>query len=250
METPDWTKLTVDPVDEVVRSNVVGYLNRIRKGLPNNDYNVYLESKVLGKDVLDIGICEHTQERIDSPNWKHNVIRKHSKFSLGIDIIENLVEKLQDKGVNVAHCDATSDKYLGRKFDVVHAGDVIEHVNSPVALLNFCSRHLEDNGTIIVRTPNPYCFNYVHLHGVFGTDKSNLEHVYYICPIHALEIGRRCDLNLTDYYTLRAGKFTLRGIYTAIRHFLNFDFRHCFAELFAQDEVYSTIFVYEFKKKL
>lgn len=248
-EIHDWTKLTNDPVDGVVRDKVINYLTSIRKGLPDNDYNLYLKKNVENKEVLDIGICEHTQERIDSPDWKHNIIRNNAKYSLGVDIISDLVEKLKKQGVNVVHCDATSDKYLDKQFDIVHAGDVIEHVNSPVDLLNFCSRHLKDDGKIIVRTPNPYNFNYVNLHKKFGTDKSNMEHMFYICPIHAMEISRRCNLKLTSYYVLNPGYFTIKGLYKAAHNFVKFRFRHGLAELFAKPEVYSTIFIYEFEKK-
>ncbi len=241
----DWTKLTKDPVFNPVRNKIVRYLISIRRPL-GESYEDYLAKEVKDKSVLDIGICEHTFERMTSPAWKHNIIRNNASFSLGIDIIPDLVEKLKEQGANVALCDATSDIYLGRKFDVVHAGDVIEHVDSTVHLLKFCARHLGKGGKLIVRTPNPYCFDYVHLQKKFSTDRSNLEHIAYICPTHALEIGKRSGLCLSRYYVLYPSGFSMKGLLQAGYFMSKGKFRHAFAEVFAKPESYSTIYIYEF----
>ena len=62
-----------------------------------------------------------------------------------------LREHYNAKGFDFRHVDATSDVDLGDRFDRVFIGDVIEHVNDPVALLNFAKRHLQPNGRILVR---------------------------------------------------------------------------------------------------
>jgi 2-polyprenyl-3-methyl-5-hydroxy-6-metoxy-1,4-benzoquinol methylase len=187
---------------------------------------------------------------MESPKWKHKIITENANHSLGIDIDKKLINVLKDKGFNVLHCDATSEIYLQEKFDLVHIGDVIEHVNNPVALLSFAGRHLNDNGKIIVRTPNPYNFNYIHIQRKTGTALDNMEHVAYICPMQAHEIGLRANLNLNKYLVLYAKGLTFKGILHAGYYILKyFSFRHAFAELFAKPERYTTIYVYEFTKK-
>lgn len=71
----DWTKLTHDSLDEIVRSKVLKYLISIRRKLPQNNYDLFLEKIVRKKRVLDIGLCEHTKQRMNSPAWKHNIIQ-------------------------------------------------------------------------------------------------------------------------------------------------------------------------------
>jgi 2-polyprenyl-3-methyl-5-hydroxy-6-metoxy-1,4-benzoquinol methylase len=209
----------------------------------------YIAADMAGKSVLDIGVCEHTAQRIASDGWKHKMICDHASEVLGVDIIEPLVSELNTKGFNVVGCDATSNVDLGMRFDVVHVGDVIEHVNNPVALLEFSARHLVDGGKIVVRTPNCHCFDYVRRQKINGTDVSNLEHMFYITPMHALEIGRRAGLALNRTLSLYPERFSLRGIYRACRHILNGRFSHSFAELFATPEQYTTIFVFEYSKQ-
>jgi 2-polyprenyl-3-methyl-5-hydroxy-6-metoxy-1,4-benzoquinol methylase len=59
-----------------------------------------------------------------------------------LDILAPLVEELRGRGFNVRCVDATSDADLGERFEIVFAGDVIEHVDNAVALLRFAGRHL------------------------------------------------------------------------------------------------------------
>jgi len=244
----DWTKCTDDPLDSKVRDSIILYLNSIREEIFENNYDLYLAREVKNRSVLDIGICEHTLERMKLSSWKHNIIRNNAKYSLGVDIIRELVDELTEWGINAVYCDATSSRYLGKKFDIIHVGDVVEHVNSPVDLLNFCFRHLNINGKITLRTPNPFNYGYVSKNIKIGTDKSNLQHMSYICPIHAMEIVRRSEGSgiLKKYLTMYPRGFTYKGIRGFIYRLLKFNIRAAFAEFFSKPESYSTIYVYEF----
>jgi SAM-dependent methyltransferase len=48
--------------------------------------------------------------------------------------------------------------YPAEFFDNVLAGDIIEHVANPLALLGEANRVLKQGGTLIVSTPNPYYY--------------------------------------------------------------------------------------------
>ena len=116
-----------------------------------------------------------------------------------MDILEDLVDHLNARGYDVRNVDATSDTDLGERFDAVFMGDVIEHVDNPVALLRFAARHLKPNGLAIVSTPNPFAL--FSLWRLFrqGTLIANFEHVSWVTPSLALEIGRRAAMRLTKY---------------------------------------------------
>ena len=211
-----------------------------------NDYTRWLQERVRGKTVLDVGAVEHAANRYLRDDWKHRIICGVADRCVGVDVLAEEVERIRALGYELLVCDATSNEFLGERFDVIYAGDVIEHVDSPVALLRFCARHLKPNGAVFVRTPNPHCFDYLHTVKRRGTDVSNLEHVSYISPVHMLELARRSGLNLVRYYSLTPEGVTLRGCLRAARHILKtFSFRHAFAELVRKPETFSTIFVYE-----
>ena len=96
-----------------------------------------------GRRVLDIGMGEHSIEYVNKKQWKHEYIKNAASYILGVDILEPLVESLIKKGYNVKCMDATGDGFLGEMFDTVICGDVIEHVNNPVKLLEFAGRHIK-----------------------------------------------------------------------------------------------------------
>lgn len=142
----DWTQMTDDPLDHSARAEVLDYLKGIRSPIPGNSYDKYLANACRGKRVLDIGICEHTQPRIASEGWKHRIVVENAEYCLGLDINKPLTDHLKAAGYRVVCCDATSDTDLGEKFDVIHIGDVIEHVDSPINLIKFAARHLREGG--------------------------------------------------------------------------------------------------------
>lgn len=70
------------------------------------------------------------------------MIKVNAARCAGVDIISYLVEQLVKDGSDVVCEDATFDAYLGKTFNVVHIGDVIEYVSYPSRILNFTKCHL------------------------------------------------------------------------------------------------------------
>ncbi len=196
---PDWTAISSDPNDKEAMAAVRRWLESIRvihqQGKP---LDVILR-RIEGRKVLDIGICEHDERYMEDPGWKHNRIRERASEVLGIDILAPLVEKLAKAGYRVRVADATGEEDLGERFDAVVIGDVIEHVNDPVALLRFAARHLADGGEILVSTPNPFARRVTRKVIEEGMFIANLDHVFWVTPSQAMELARRAGLELFEY---------------------------------------------------
>lgn len=93
------------------------------------------------RDLLDIGCMGRTQKYKLWPQVKA-VARSYS----GIDLQQpNSPDVVQG---NMENYD------FGRTFDVVVAGDVIEHVSNQGLFLENIARHLRDDGVLIITTPN------------------------------------------------------------------------------------------------
>jgi len=199
-----WRTISDNPLNKKVREALRSKILDARLQYTDLDLNDYMLLSVKGKKVLDIGLCEHDLTHIDSLNWKHKKISTASKYCLGIDIIPELIDLLKSRGFNVRLFDATSSEFLGEKFDVVFIGDVIEHVNDAIKLLQFAGRHLNPQGKIIVTTPNPFYLGY--LYGIIKnkTYIANADHISWITPTNALEIGARANINLSNIvFTLK-----------------------------------------------
>lgn len=210
----NWREISADPNAPAVRTYLRRALVTARQK-PISDANAFLRDFVRDQSVLDIGIVAHTIEQADDPRWRHNVIRGVATATVGVDVLEGPVAALRDRGYDVRVVDATSDTDLQQRFTRVVIGDVIEHVDNPVALLRFAGRHLAPDGLILCSTPNPFYLG--HILGVLrdGTFIANAEHVTWITPTMALELAHRADLRLVRYWhTRKAGGTVLRRIIT------------------------------------
>lgn len=94
-----------------------------------------------GKTVLDIGCVA-----LDGTGTLHRAICAVAKECVGIDTIAA-------EGVIVADCQKFD---LGRKFDVVVAGEVIEHLTSVQGFLESVKKHMRKDSLLVITTPNPY----------------------------------------------------------------------------------------------
>ena len=204
MQTLNWTHISDDPISREVLQPVANELKKLRRS--RSAYLNWIDEFITSRSVLDIGVVEHDIGHIDLPTWKHNYIRERAAHILGIDIVPEGIDLLKSRGYNVQLADATSEEDLGERFERVVIGDVIEHVNSPVRLLQFASRHLAHGGLILVSTPNPYWIKHIVSTFVRGTVVTNADHISWVSPSAALELGRRAGLCLQEYWLMRLGK--------------------------------------------
>jgi len=193
----DWTKFTTDPCDQKVQIEMHRYLLSIRC-VEYIDYMRWLLKKVQGKSCLDIGAVEHNLSYTQMPSWKHKDLAKVTSKLVGVDILEEYAQILNQQGFDIRVHDATSEDYLGEKYDVVVLGDVIEHVDNPVNLIRFAMRHLNQEGEVIVKTPNVYYIDNI-IRFVKNRNYPNFEHIAWFSPSMALEIARRVDCQLKSY---------------------------------------------------
>ncbi len=199
----DWTKISDDPNNEKARELIKEAILSRRKIINDCGMLDYVVTRIQGKKVLDVGMVAHSENRLSQSNWRHEIIRKNANYCLGIDILEKLVNQLKENDYNVQCVDATSDFDIGDKFDIVFLGDVIEHVDNPVKLLKFSKRHLTKDGVILASTPNPFSRKFIRQVRKNDTSIVNLDHIAWITPTMALEIGRRADLDLKHYFLIK-----------------------------------------------
>jgi 2-polyprenyl-3-methyl-5-hydroxy-6-metoxy-1,4-benzoquinol methylase len=116
-----------------------------------------------GKLVLDLGCVDARPSRHDAaarieykPNMLHKRLAEINKDVLGVDIDAAGIKVLAGQGYNVIYGDGETMDLNGRRFDTVIAGDIIEHLENPGQFLRNVGRHLNDDGTLIISTPNPF----------------------------------------------------------------------------------------------
>jgi SAM-dependent methyltransferase len=149
---------------------------------------------VQGPRVLDIGCAAHAM-RFDDPNWLHGLLCKRFPDTVGLDIRPDLVDQLKGLGFENVYLGNAETFDLGRKFDTIVAGDLVEHLSNPGAFLDRAKKHLAPGGRLIVTSPYP--FSLFHMsYALIKYPKTtwNVEHTHWICPQTLAEGCRRVGL--------------------------------------------------------
>jgi len=116
-----------------------------------------IKPHIKNKKVLDVGCVQHTASSERSGTWLHKQLLSEAKEVVGIDILAKEVEKLKQLGYDVRYADAENFD-LGEKFDVIVAGELIEHLSNMGNFLECARKHLNE-GVLIITTPNPFFIN-------------------------------------------------------------------------------------------
>jgi 2-polyprenyl-3-methyl-5-hydroxy-6-metoxy-1,4-benzoquinol methylase len=203
------------------------------------DLDRFWKDQITGKTLLDIGIVEHDMELANRAGWRHGLFHKLAARTVGVDILEAEIAKIRERGYDVRVCDATSDADLGERFEVVYIGDVIEHVNDPVRLICFARRHLAPGGRIIVSTPCPFWWRNIQQMVTAHVFIGNVDHVRWVTPVNALEIGYRAAATLIEYRTVEtSGSNKFRNILQKI-----------FYNIMGRNELFTWAYIYTFANK-
>lgn len=127
-----------------------------------------------GGSILDIGCAQHDAGERSNPNWLHQHLYEIGNEVLGIDYLEEEIAELREAGYNVEHQNAeTMD--LGREFDTIVAGELIEHLSNFGQFLDRVHDHLLPGGALVLSTPNPWALHRFY-QAFQGEVYSNPEH--------------------------------------------------------------------------
>jgi len=114
----------------------------------------------IGKTILDLG-CR------DGTLTKYYV--KGNKI-VGLDIDKNLLEKAKKRlNIKTIHMNLYYKWTFDQKFDVIVAGEILEHLYYPEQIIKKCYRWLEPKGILLVSVPNAYIIS-ARIRFLFGRE--------------------------------------------------------------------------------
>ena len=192
----DWTKVSANPGNVEACRQVSGFLRSITRTFDGNK-PAFVKASCTGKRMMDVGAGEHDIS-YHNEEWEHAIYKAAASNIVAIEIDPILCDYYNEKGFDFRCVDATSEIDLEDRFDFVYCGDVIEHVDNPVALMRFIGRHMEIDARCVVTTPNP-AFTGFRSIAKAKSDLffiSNLQHISWVVPTHMLEILRRANIGL------------------------------------------------------
>lgn len=181
------------------------------------DYYKRILPYIKDKKVLDVGCTGHDllSKRVYANEyrlWNHWFIYKMAKKVVGIDIEEKSVRVMNGVGFNAKVMDA-EDISFDEKFDVVFAGELIEHLPNPGLFLKSAQKVLKPNGVIVLSTPNTFSASKIIrvMQGRTNEPPENSDHTMYFTPQRLDKLAEKCGLEIlkVDYSFFPFAKQTI-----------------------------------------
>lgn len=168
-----------------------------------------------GQNILDIG-CAVGYKKED---WMHRNIKEVSKSIIGLDRDKEAVEEIRSMGYNVIYGNAQNFD-LSQKFDLIHAGELIEHLENPGEFLSSARRHLSENGRLLITTPNALSIVNT-LYASTGGLQVNNEHTCWFCEYTMKTLLERMNLEVVEIGYLEHETFNrFRRFFLKMRKFI------------------------------
>ncbi len=99
---------------------------------------------IKGKEILDIGSKE---------GFVHSLLSRNNK--------ELKFQTLDNSGKADFNIDLDNPRKIEKKFDTIIAGEIIEHLESPINFIRYCKTLLKKGGRLIITTPNAIGIQYL-----------------------------------------------------------------------------------------
>ncbi len=168
-----------------------------------------LKSYCTNKKVLHLGCTNYpyTQAAIDSDTLLHFELEKLAGELYGFDFDQPSIDILQkdhdSKNIFWADIEHLENVDLDTTFDVIVAGEMIEHLNTPGLFLSGIKRYMDENTILIITTINAYCgmrfFQYglTKRHG--RNEPVHPDHVAYYSYATLTLLIKRHGLDVADF---------------------------------------------------
>lgn len=158
------------------------------------------------KTCLDVGIVGDLDHHLRAPEkWVFNHIGAVARELVGLDLDADALAVLRRKGHSNLVCGDAERFAFTRTFDVIVAGELIEHLANPGRFLAECRRHLVPEGLLMMTTPNTFAVNYLVKGLLFGHVELFHDHVNAYTPPLLTELLRRHGFGVIqlEYFTER-----------------------------------------------
>ncbi len=185
-----------------------------------------------GKRVLDIGAAEYDyyHQRPGYKNyWLHGKIFRTAYYTVGIDMDRETVKILNHEGFRfyVGHAEYLDrvKALQGQKFDIIVAGDLIEHLANPGLFLEGLKLFCHSQTQIVITTPNILAFYYWRTFIRKGWEFNADDHLVIFTPRILIQLLQACNYEILER-RFNTTEQIINGIRPAMRRLLKWILPH------------------------
>ncbi len=168
-----------------------------------------IRNYVTGKSVLDLGCIQHNWRKHSTKNWLHKQLKNHAKKVVGVDYLKKDTAELRKIGYDIRYGDVENFD-LGEKFDVILAGELIEHLANPGLFLASVKKHMNSNSKLIITTPNAFALGNIFriIRRIWKFEEpDNAEHTCWYDAVTIKQLFDRNGLSIDKSYTFHPDRY-------------------------------------------
>jgi 2-polyprenyl-3-methyl-5-hydroxy-6-metoxy-1,4-benzoquinol methylase len=129
-----------------------------------------------------------------------------AKRVVGIDLSKEGINYLKSKGFLDLFVIDIENEDIGKKingrFDIILAGEILEHLSNPGIALNRLNLFMEDDAILVITVPNTFYIGNI-VRNLFGKEFINRDHVAYYSPATIDHLCRRFNFEIINvFYSL------------------------------------------------
>jgi 2-polyprenyl-3-methyl-5-hydroxy-6-metoxy-1,4-benzoquinol methylase len=169
----------------------------------------FIKNACVGKKVLHLGCTNYpyTKESLENNILLHSEIEVVAKEVYGFDFDQRGIDVLLNAGgknLFRADLEKLEEVQLDETFDVIIAGEIIEHLSNPGLFLRGIQRFMNAQTKLVITTINAYCAMRFMIYGLRGRagalEPVHPDHVaYYSYKTLSLAIERE-NLQVRDFF--------------------------------------------------
>lgn len=163
----------------------------------------FIIEKAKGKRVLHLG-C------VGRADVLHKEIESVAKDLTGIDIDRIGIQRLREKGYSVIEHDVEKPFDLEPNFDLIVAGELLEHLGNPLRFLTNLHPLMEQGTELIVTVPNVYVWNKAIYYLIKKQDSQSSEHIVGFTKELLRRLLEHANCRILEFHFGYEAKFTAR----------------------------------------
>lgn len=167
------------------------------------------------KRVLHVGCTDtpFTEQKVKRGTLLHQRIAKVAGELTGVDLSEKGIKMMRDAGILKLHAidaELTLYSHLKEKYDVIIAGEVIEHVLNPGQFIKSLKSVCHDKSVVLITIPNFAPIKRLP-RLLWRNEEVHPDHLYYFSYSTLSCLLNQCDLHPVEWcvYWRDVGKFSI-----------------------------------------
>jgi 2-polyprenyl-3-methyl-5-hydroxy-6-metoxy-1,4-benzoquinol methylase len=176
------------------------FLKVVARSRPIVTKESFVLGRCRGRTVLDVGCINHSAATALAlgDRWLHKQLTEVAASVVGLDFLAEDAAVLNEAGYAIEVADAERFD-LSRQFDVVVAGDVLEHLANLGEFLERARSHMHPASDLVITTPNPFSFAQMMQVLIRRRVVVNREHRVWLDPSVIFELLEKSGFRITEF---------------------------------------------------